>query len=300
MAAAYFGVWPLLPVVLWLASGAGLLVAFRKATSPVLLRLAASFVALWALLATTALVTVLSLGGPGAVGRLLADPEILFDASHGIDWVIGGLGTVALLTLAFSLNQIVGRGMLLLLGPEPRPWPERLGPAPERTRLLAFRSQRLDAFSFTLLTTDRRHLVGRVEMILLSEALLARLSAEETEAVIAHELGHIRDLDARYVTFFRTLSRMMRWDPVLAYLAWAISRREEYRADLASARTTRNPQALARALLKVLEENGPPARSAAVVALLGIGGHRGRREALLRIERLLDLAESPEFRAGRR
>ncbi|MHB8352788.1 MAG: M48 family metallopeptidase, partial [Thermoplasmata archaeon] len=292
----YLLFWPVLPAAIWLATGVGLLLAFRRATSPVLLRLAATFVALWALLATTALVTILSLGGWSSWGILLASPWRLWEPSDWAYWLLGGIGSLAVLTVAFSLNQIVGRGLLYLLGPTRLAWPERLGAPPARTRLYSYRSDRLDAFSFTILGGNRRHLVQRSEVILLSDGLLHCLTPEETEAVIAHELGHIRDLDARYVTFFRTLSHMMRWDPVLAYLAWAITRREEYRADLAAARATRNPQALARALLKVIEAPGPSARSTAVVALLGFGGRRGHREALLRIERLLELAESPEYR----
>lgn len=289
-------VWPALPAAVWLATGVGLLIAFRRASSPVLLRLAATFVALWALLATTALVTVLSLGGWSSIGMLLTAPWQMWEPSHWAYWVLGGIGTLAILTVAFSLNQVVGRGFLYLLGPSPLMWPARLGTPPARTRLYSFRSDRLDAFSFTILGGDWRQLVQRREVILLSEGLLDRLTPAETEAVIAHEVGHIRDLDARYVTFFRTLARMMRWDPVLAYLAWAITRREEYRADLAAARATRNPQALARALLKVLTTPASDARPAAVVALLGFGGLRGRREAHLRIRRLMELAESPEYR----
>jgi Zn-dependent protease with chaperone function len=109
----------------------------------------------------------------------------------------------------------------------------------------------------------------------------------------------VRDLDSRYLTFFRTFARMMRWDPVLSYLAASVTRHEEYSADLAAARMTRDPRALARALYKVVTVDGPTG-AAPTTGLLGLGGSQGRAEALQRIERLLELAESPEFREAPR
>ncbi|MGI0150636.1 MAG: M48 family metallopeptidase, partial [Thermoplasmata archaeon] len=288
---------PAIPALAWLACGAGLLLSFRRSTAPVLLRLAALFAALWALLATTALVAVLSMGE----GSALAAPWLIWDAPRWEYWALGGLGAGAVLLAAFALNQVVGRGLLAQLHPTTRPWPTGLAPPPARTTLGSFPSERPDAFAFTLLelpgwrSGPRRH-----EVILLSEGLLARLTLEETRAVVAHELGHVRDLDARYVTYFRTFARMMRWDPVLAGLAWAVTRHEEYRADLEAVRLTRDPRALARALYKVLDAASGPADRAPAPGLLGLGGRAGRREALRRIERLLELADSPEFRGDHR
>jgi Zn-dependent protease with chaperone function len=128
--------------------------------------------------------------------------------------------------------------------------------------------------------------------------LEALLSPEELEAVVAHELAHVEDLDSRYLTFFRTFARMMRFDPVLSFVASRLTDREEFEADRVAAHSTHRPVALARALFKVLEATAPSTGSYSPVGLLGREGTRRRAVVLARIVRLLDLAESKEFREG--
>jgi Zn-dependent protease with chaperone function len=283
------------PVVVWVATGLGLLLAFRRSAPPVVLRLAAAFMALWALLATTTLVWVLANGGGSAIVTLARSPFLLFSDRYAALWLYGGIGAVLVFSTAFVVNQLVGRGFLRLLGTTVVAWPAGLPRPAERTSLLAFRSERAEAFSFTLLEFGGagRGWWHRHEVVLLSRALWARLEPDEREAVVAHELGHVRGLDGRYLTFLRTLSRMMRWDPLLAYLTARLTSREEYRADYEAAKMTRRPLALARALYKVslvTDRDPSPAPG-----FLGGGGSRGRREALDRIRRLVALAESAEF-----
>jgi Zn-dependent protease with chaperone function len=284
------------PVVVWIATGVVLLVLYRSSRPRLVLRLAAGFLALWALLATTTLVWVLSNGGVPGLLALARQPLSLFDPRYGVLWATGAAGAVGVLTVAFLLNQLVGRGLLHLLHPTPLRWPHRLPHPAERTSLLRFGARSPEAFSFTLLgvagpgrTRPHRH-----EMILISDGLLERLTAEEFEAVVAHELGHVRDLDARYLTYFRTFARMMRWDPVLAVLSAALTRREEYSADDAAIALTRRPLALARALFKASSDGGPSGFPS-VTGFLGVRGHRGISETRRRIERLIALAESGAY-----
>ena len=285
-----------LPVVVWVATGMGLLLAFRKSTPRLVLRLAASFLALWAILATTVLVWVLLNGGTPAVVALLHSPLLLFESRWALVWAAGAAGALGVFTVAFLLNQLVGHGLLRVLDTSPVPWPTGL-PVPEApTWLLEFESPAAEAFSFTLLEPGFRE--GRSpyrrDVILISRGLRLLLAPAEIDAVVAHELGHIRGLDSRYLTFLRTLSRMMRWDPLLAYLAWSLTRREEYRADLEAASMTRRPLALARALYKAITvTQTPPARW--VPGFLGRAGRHGHREAYERIRRLVALAESGAF-----
>lgn len=283
------------PVAVWVVTGIGLVIAFRRSAPPIVLRLAATFLALWALLVTTTLIWVLYNGGWHAVTVLVQSPLLLFEPQYSLLWVEGAIGAFLVFVIAFCLNQLVGRGFLRLLSPRSLRWPRRLPRPRASTQLLAFRSPRPEAFSFTLMEVGRgRPWVRRVEFILLSETLLARLDAAEVEAAIAHELGHIRCLDGRYLTFLRTLARMMRWDPMLAYLAYRLTRREEYRADMEAVEMTGDPLALARTLYKISnwsERQFPFGRT----AFLGTGGSRGQRDAIERIERLLELAESGQF-----
>jgi Zn-dependent protease with chaperone function len=282
-----------LPVLVWVGVGAGLLIAYRRSTSPTVFRLAAVFLATWALLATTVLLWVLTNGGGPAVLRLMRSPLTLFNARFLPVWLLGAAGAFAVFLTAFVISQAVARGFLRLLKTRELPWPSGLDEPAASASLLAFRSRTAEAFTFTLLQPTRPRGSRRRDVILVSDGLLERLTPEEHEAVVAHELGHIRELDGRYLTFFRTLARMMRWDPVLAYFADALTRREEYRADLDAVELTGRPRALARALYKasVLA----PGQPRGLAGLLGASGRRGRRETMKRIRRLVALAESGRY-----
>ncbi|MFZ0829509.1 MAG: M48 family metalloprotease [Thermoplasmata archaeon] len=285
-----------LPVGVWIATGVGLLVAFRKSTPRLVLRLAATFLALWAVLATTVLVWVLFNGGVEAVLALVHSPLLLFQSRWTLVWVTGALGALGVFTVAFFLNQLVGHGLLKILPTSSVPWPADL-PLPDApTTLLEFESAAAEAFSFTLVEPGlrERRLPYRRDVILLSRGLRAVLAPDELDAVIAHELGHIRGLDSRYLTFLRTFAQMMAWDPLLTYLARSLTTREEFRADLDAARMTHRPMALARALYKALTLP-EPSTPRPFPGFLRLAGRHGHQEAYRRIRRLVALAESGAF-----
>jgi Zn-dependent protease with chaperone function len=282
-----------IPVLAWVSVGVGLLVAFRRSTSALVFRLATAFLAFWAVFATTGLAWVLSDGGWAAVVQLARSPGTIFEARFLVFWLAGGLGAFGIFLTAFLLSQVVGRGYLAIYRPQPLAWPPHIPRPATPTDLLSFSSSRVDAFSFTLLEVRWPGIARRRDVILLSDALIDLLSAEEREAVVAHELGHIRELDGRYLTFFRTLSRMMRWDPILAYFATRLTEREELRADEDAVELTRRPRALARALFKASASGESTARY--FPGFLGTRGRRGQQQAVERIRRLVALAESGRF-----
>ncbi len=277
----------------WASVGVGLLVAMRRSTSTVVFRLAAVFLALWAFVATTGLVWVVANGGWPAMVLLAAAPAAIFDPSFAGLWLLGAIGAFGIFLTAFILSQMVGRGYLAVRRPRPLEWPDRLPTPRVPTDLLSYAAPRVEAFSFTLIEPGGRALVRRRNVILVSDELLHRLTPDEVETVVAHELGHLVELDGRYLTFFRTLARLVRWDPVLAYLADRLTTREEFRADLNAVAVTGRPRSLARALYKAaaLEERRP----VAAAGFLGPGGRRGQRQAIERIRRLVALAESGRF-----
>lgn len=125
-------------------------------------------------------------------------------------------------------------------------------------------------------------------VVCVTRGLLTKLNRRELEAVIAHEMSHIRNFDIRLMAVVSIMvgiivllsdwfSRSLWWrgrrdndrsnvsavifliSVVLALLAplaatlmqLAISRRREFLADASGALTTRNPDALADALLKI-------------------------------------------------
>jgi len=261
------------------------------------LRLAATFSALWSLLATTTLIWVLESGGWSALQGLARSPgEALFLLGPGALrlWIEGAAGVVLIFLAAFLLNQAVARSLLYVLRPVPMDWPARFPRPAAPTALMSYASDRAEAFSYTLLSpTAQRGRPMRREVVLVSDRLRELLTPRELEAVIAHELGHIRGLDGRYLTFLRTLSRMMRWDPIFLYLARTITHREEFRADDDAVRLTHRPLVLARALYKACVVSGAP-RSGLLPGFVGPGGVAGRRQALARIRRLVEIAELGE------
>jgi len=135
---------------------------------------------------------------------------------------------------------------------------------------------------------------NRTYTVSLSRGLISKLNDDELEAVIAHELSHIRNRDVRllivsivFVGIFamlmqiaiRSLYHMPRRSnssgkngggmivmiliallvAVIGYffsslMRFAISRKREYMADAGSAQMTRKPQALANALRKISKD----------------------------------------------
>lgn len=283
------------PVVVWVASGAGLVYAFRNSAPTTVLRLASAFLALWSLLATTFLVWVLENGGWMGLVRISHTPPSLLATTILSDpsmWAEGALGAFAILLVAFLLNQAVGRGTLRLLNPSVMPWPRGLDRPTLPVQLLQSPSLDREAFSFTLLSfAGGRWRPHRLEVIVLSRGLIELLSDPEVAAVVAHEVGHLRGLDGRYLTYLRTLSRMMRWDPLMAFIAARLTDREEFRADDDAVRATGLPLALARALYKAIA-GAPEPRRFWAVGFLGTRWWAGHPQAIARIRRLVAMAEA--------
>jgi heat shock protein HtpX len=130
--------------------------------------------------------------------------------------------------------------------------------------------------------------------IAVTEGLVQRLNREELQAVVAHEMSHIRNYDTRVMTLVAALAgavmllseyglRSMRFGggrkrgkgglggpllilwivamilaPIITQLlAMAVSRQREYLADASGAELTRNPLALASALEKIDSASDP-------------------------------------------
>lgn len=123
-------------------------------------------------------------------------------------------------------------------------------------------------------------------LVAATTGLLEMLDKQELEAVMAHELGHVKNYDIRVsmivfglvvaigfiadmllrMTFFGARGRNNNNNPIIMVVGLAamiiapliaglvqaaVSRQREYLADATSAMTTRNPDALARALEKI-------------------------------------------------
>jgi len=104
--------------------------------------------------------------------------------------------------------------------------------------------------------------------VLVSTGLAALLDREEVEAVLAHEVMHLKNHDAEFKVFSRVFSRIMFFDPLSKFFDPAVQREREYLADMMGGRTTGKPASLASALLK-LSKASPIPRQAYGLSILG-------------------------------
>src|SRR6266568_5109959 len=140
---------------------------------------------------------------------------------------------------------------------------------------------------------------GKERRILVSDGLVHLLDNEETEAVVAHEIMHLKHHDAEFKVFSRVLSRILFFDPFSKFFDPAVHREREYLADEMAGRSTGKPVALASALLKIADRGLPP-KSTWGLSVLGAGrGIFSRYPPLKeRIQRLLLLSDLRSVRFG--
>ena len=128
---------------------------------------------------------------------------------------------------------------------------------------------------------------GRRARILLSEALIADLETDELNAVIAHEIAHIKAHDIQIVAVAGALRDLMAWNP-FAHLAYrGLTTNRELEADRRAADLVGSPLSVASSLLKLCDlVRGAGMRNRAALAFLRPG-----RRVKRRISALLALAD---------
>jgi Zn-dependent protease with chaperone function len=134
-------------------------------------------------------------------------------------------------------------------------------------------------------------------VVAISQALAGYLSLEETEAVLAHELSHIKNGDSAAKGMARLARTAFPFDPVLRLVEAAVHRERELWADRVSVAFTRKPLALASALIKA--NSGPKTGTAGHMAGLFVGGSGRGLFSLYpnlekRVDALLELARKME------
>ena len=94
---------------------------------------------------------------------------------------------------------------------------------------------------------------GRRARVLLSEALIADLESDELNAVMAHEIAHIRSRDVQVVAVAGALRDLMAWNP-FAHLAYrGLTNNRELEADRRAADLVGSPLSVASGLLKMCD-----------------------------------------------
>jgi Zn-dependent protease with chaperone function len=132
-------------------------------------------------------------------------------------------------------------------------------------------------------------------LIVISEKLLSLLRRDELEAVMSHELAHVKNSDTMLkalVTAYRTALPM---DPLIRKVEGAFHREREMLADETAALTTNKPLSLASALLKIYEAFPKSSlRSYGTLSILGASSTLASLHPPIRyrINQLIRLAES--------
>ena len=138
--------------------------------------------------------------------------------------------------------------------------------------------------------------LGGTEIVAIRKSVAGMLDDDELEAVLAHELAHIKNRDSLQKTLATTFRMALIFDPLVRLIEAALYREREFAADESAALATRRPASLASALLKMYDALGSkqslglPTISA--ISLSKSSKLLSKQPPLeLRVKRLLALAE---------
>jgi Zn-dependent protease with chaperone function len=134
-------------------------------------------------------------------------------------------------------------------------------------------------------------------LVVMSESLLSLLKKDELEAVMAHELAHVKNSDTTLKALVTAYKTALPHDPIIRLVEAAFHREREMVADETASTATRRPLSLAAALLKIYEafpKNN--LRSHGTLSILGAGATLMSRHPPIRhrINQLIHLAESQQ------
>ena len=132
-------------------------------------------------------------------------------------------------------------------------------------------------------------------IVVMSEKLLSLLKKDELEAVMAHELAHIRNSDTTLKALVTAYKTVLPIDPIVRLVEAAFHREREMAADETAAKTTKKPLSLASALLKIYEafpKRNLPAYG--TLSILGAGSSLMSRHPPMRqrVNQLIRLADN--------
>jgi Zn-dependent protease with chaperone function len=132
-------------------------------------------------------------------------------------------------------------------------------------------------------------------LIVISERLLSLLKRDELEAVMSHELAHVKNSDTMLKALVTAYKTALPIDPLIRMVEAAFHREREMLADETAVLTTNKPLSLASALLKIYEAfPKSKLRSYGTLSILGAGSSLTSRHPPIRyrINQLIRLAES--------
>jgi Zn-dependent protease with chaperone function len=133
-------------------------------------------------------------------------------------------------------------------------------------------------------------------IVVLSESLLSLLKKDEVEAVMAHELAHVKNSDTTLKAMVTAYKTALPHDPIVRLAEAAFHREREMLADEMAAKVTKRPLSLASALLRIYEAFPKDSfASHGTLSILGAGSSLMSRHPpiLQRVNHLIHLADTP-------
>jgi Zn-dependent protease with chaperone function len=131
-------------------------------------------------------------------------------------------------------------------------------------------------------------------VVVMSEKLLSLLKKDEVEAVMAHELAHVKNSDTALKAMVTAYRTALPQDPIIHLVEAAFHREREMVADETAAEATGKPLSLASALLKIHEAFPRSSmRSYGTLSILGAGTSLMNRHPPItdRVNQLVRLAK---------
>jgi Zn-dependent protease with chaperone function len=141
---------------------------------------------------------------------------------------------------------------------------------------------------------------GAESVMVVSRGLVTQLDNDEVEAVLAHELAHVKNHDTALNTVVAVYRKVLFFDPFIRLMERAICSEKEFSADELSARETKKPLSLASALLKISSaQSGGRGSRVKLGGLSILGSSRFVRPPSVkqRIDRLMKLSTELEREA---
>ena len=140
----------------------------------------------------------------------------------------------------------------------------------------------------------------RSPVVVLSTGLVTKLGDREVEAILAHELAHVRRLDhlGRWIaTVFRDI---MAWNPCVLLWYNRLVAEQEMACDEYAAGLLGDPVVVASGLVEVAAYSQLPHRIAiGALPIWQAGGKRGARRLGERVEHLAQITDAPHRCSGR-
>lgn len=136
-----------------------------------------------------------------------------------------------------------------------------------------------------------------VPVVVISEKLLSLLKRDEVEAVMAHELAHVKNSDTALKAMVTAYKTALPHDPVMRLVEAAFHREREMIADETAVKATGKPLSLASALLKIHKAFPRSSlRSHGTLSILGSSSGLLNRHPPItdRIEQLVRIAKTSQ------